>query len=560
MTEGEELVFRGVPSFAPEILRRVKLADAMKAKKLREALQQMAEEGVVQVFLPHDGASAIVGVVGALQLDVLVERLNAEYGLPVSFEQSRFEVCRWVLQRGPARTRKIRRRLSLLDRRRSRRRAGVHGEFGLQPALRAGELAEDRVLRREGLSAEGGVRRRGVNKRSQGKSVIPANAGTQMKGDAAWGSGSPRSRGDDMGRLHLFYDPPLVFQRDRPCPSSSPVRLALAGLTHGHVDTFYRSPRTNIELVGVSEPDAALREAYRRQHGLSANLFFADIGDMLDAAKPDAVAAFGSIYEHLEVVEAAAPRGVHVMVEKPLAVSVAHATRMAELARRHGIHSSPITRRPGTRRPTGRSPWSPRRTRIGALRKLVIHDGHRGPKKIGCRPEFLHWLTDPVQNGAGALVDFGCYGANLATRLIGAPPVAVTAVARQFKPDLYPKVDDDATIIVDYANAQAIIQASWNWAVSRKDVELYGERGYIVAADGSTLKTRAGDKDEEKVAQLPPLAAPNDDPFVHLASVVRGETKLAADDLAGLDNNLIVVRILELAKRSAAEGRRIAWG
>jgi peptide chain release factor 3 len=96
MSEGEDIVFRGVPSFAPEILRRVKLADAMKAKKLRDALQQMAEEGVVQVFLPHDGASAIVGVVGALQLDVLTERLDAEYGLPVSFEQSRFEICRWV--------------------------------------------------------------------------------------------------------------------------------------------------------------------------------------------------------------------------------------------------------------------------------------------------------------------------------------------------------------------------------------------------------------------------------------------------------------------------------
>jgi len=96
LTEGEDIVFRGVPSFAPEILRRVKLADAMKAKKLRDALQQMAEEGVVQVFLPHDGASAVVGVVGALQLDVLTERLNAEYGLPVSFEQSRFEICRWV--------------------------------------------------------------------------------------------------------------------------------------------------------------------------------------------------------------------------------------------------------------------------------------------------------------------------------------------------------------------------------------------------------------------------------------------------------------------------------
>ncbi len=102
LTEGEDLVFRGVPSFAPEILRRVKLTDAMKAKKLREALQQMAEEGVVQTFVPHDGSGAMVGVVGALQLDVLAERLQAEYGLPVSFEQSRFEICRWVTAADPA--------------------------------------------------------------------------------------------------------------------------------------------------------------------------------------------------------------------------------------------------------------------------------------------------------------------------------------------------------------------------------------------------------------------------------------------------------------------------
>ena len=101
LTEGEDVVFRGVPSFAPEILRRVKIGDAMKAKKLREALQQMAEEGVVQVFLPNDGSGAIVGVVGALQLDVLAERLQAEYGLPVSFEASRFEICRWVTSEDP---------------------------------------------------------------------------------------------------------------------------------------------------------------------------------------------------------------------------------------------------------------------------------------------------------------------------------------------------------------------------------------------------------------------------------------------------------------------------
>ncbi|WP_201859608.1 peptide chain release factor 3 [Microvirga soli] len=101
LTEGEDLVFRGVPSFAPEILRRIKLQDAMKAKKLREALQQMAEEGVVQLFVPQDGSGAIVGVVGALQLDVLKERLAAEYGLPIDYEPTRFSICRWITADDP---------------------------------------------------------------------------------------------------------------------------------------------------------------------------------------------------------------------------------------------------------------------------------------------------------------------------------------------------------------------------------------------------------------------------------------------------------------------------
>jgi peptide chain release factor 3 len=101
LTEGEDILFRGVPNFAPEILRRVRLGDAMKAKKLKEALLQMAEEGVVQLFSPEDGSPAIVGVVGALQLDVLKERLSAEYTLPVDFEMARFSVCRWITSDSP---------------------------------------------------------------------------------------------------------------------------------------------------------------------------------------------------------------------------------------------------------------------------------------------------------------------------------------------------------------------------------------------------------------------------------------------------------------------------
>jgi peptide chain release factor 3 len=96
LTEGEDLNFVGVPSFAPDILRRVRLPDAMKAKKLKQALQELAEEGVVQVFRPLDGSPALVGVVGALQLDVLKVRLEDEYGLEIGWDQSEFALARWL--------------------------------------------------------------------------------------------------------------------------------------------------------------------------------------------------------------------------------------------------------------------------------------------------------------------------------------------------------------------------------------------------------------------------------------------------------------------------------
>jgi peptide chain release factor 3 len=96
LSEEEELNFVGVPYFAPEILRRVRLDDAMKAKKLRQALQELAEEGVVQLFRPQDGAPPLVGVVGTLQLDVLQARLNGEYGVRIGFEQTPFQLARWM--------------------------------------------------------------------------------------------------------------------------------------------------------------------------------------------------------------------------------------------------------------------------------------------------------------------------------------------------------------------------------------------------------------------------------------------------------------------------------
>jgi hypothetical protein len=109
---------------------------------------------------------------------------------------------------------------------------------------------------------------------------------------------------------------------------------------------------------------------------------------------------------------------------------------------------------------------------LGELRRVVVHDGHQGPKEIGVPPEFLGWLTDPAQNGAGALYDFGCYGVDLMTWLMhGQAPLTVTAVLNHDKPQTYPKVDDDATVVLTYPHAQAVIMASWNWPFGRKDME-----------------------------------------------------------------------------------------
>jgi predicted dehydrogenase len=193
---------------------------------------------------------------------------------------------------------------------------------------------------------------------------------------------------------------------------------------------------------------------------------------------------------------------------------------------------------------------------IGELRKVVVHDGHQGPKEIGVNQEFLAWLTDPVQNGGGALIDFGCYGADLITWLMkGERPLSVTAVTQQIKPDVYPKVDDEATILLTYPRMQGVIQASWNWPHARKDMEVYGQTGTIFALNRDQMRVRLTEKESEKQVTAPPLKTPHDDPFAYLAAVVRGETK--EEDLSSLRTNMIVVEILEAARQSAREGKTI---
>lgn len=338
-----------------------------------------------------------------------------------------------------------------------------------------------------------------------------------------------------------------------------PVRTAIAGLSHGHVVWLLRNwQRQDLDIVGFWEPDQALAQRYATQYNFPLDMVYSDLAVMLDAVKPEAVCAFGSIFDHVAVVEACAPRQIHVMVEKPLAVSMAHAEKMAALARTNGIHL--LTNYETTWYASTYEAYkmAVEGAALGPIRKVVVHDGHFGPVEIGCNAEFLAWLTDPVLNGGGAVVDFGCYGANLITWLMGgAEPLSVTAILQTLKPDVYPQVDDEATIILTYPRTQGIIQGSWNWPVGRKDMEIYGQHGYLVAVDSRTMRVRDRQDSAEKTLTLPPAPARLSDPFNYMAAVVRGVETVEPGNLWSLENNLSVVKILDAARLSAREGRTV---
>ncbi|MDR1779939.1 MAG: Gfo/Idh/MocA family oxidoreductase [Tannerella sp.] len=341
-----------------------------------------------------------------------------------------------------------------------------------------------------------------------------------------------------------------------------PVRIGVDGLTHDHISGLLRDfgKRTDIQIVGIAEKNKTLVERLAKRFGFDPSIVYDDLETMIEKTHPQGVVAFNSIYEHLHTVEVCAPRGIAVMVEKPLAVSNEHAAKIAELAQRYKalvLTNYETSWYPSNYKAFEMAVSDPQ---IGAIRKVVVCDGHKGPREIGCSEEFLAWLTDPVLNGGGAVIDFGCYGANLMTWLKkNEEPVSVTAVLQTLKPDVYPKVDDQATIIVAYPDCQAILQGSWNWPVDRKDMEIYGSQGYVKALNANKMVFRpTGEKPEEEVV-LPALPDKQNEPFAYFAAVIKGEVKVLPTDLASLENNLIVVKILSAARQSAKEGRTVVF-
>ena len=349
--------------------------------------------------------------------------------------------------------------------------------------------------------------------------------------------------------------------------AAPPLRVGMVGLEHGHAAGFLAGGaltpaggllhRKDAELVGIVEPDRAIFDAYAKTFHLAADLRFDTVEQMVAARHPTAALVFTAPDVHRKVVEDCGKLGVHVMMEKPLAFRYADAVAIRKAAEAGHIHV--LVDFETTWYPANAAAIALAKSgAIGPPVKVVFRDGHPGPKKIGVQPEFLAWLTDPVRGGDGALVDFGCYGPSLMTGIMGGQvPTSVSAVTARLQPEVYPHVDDEADLVLSYPSAVAVVQGSWNWPVSLKQMDLYGRTGYAKVIDGDHLEVRRPHGGRAAAATRPAaLATPDDDPLHYLAAVLDGSA-VEGDEPSSLKTNVIVTEILDAAEQSARTGRAV---
>ena len=357
--------------------------------------------------------------------------------------------------------------------------------------------------------------------------------------------------------LLLFFSGQLSVKGQK---QDNPVlHLGVIGLVHDHVSWIFNRQKPDIKIVGIVETNPAAISKYKKRYQLADSLFFESYEALYKKGRLDAVSAFNPTQLHLEVVNYFAPKKIPIMVEKPMATSYEDALKMAHLAKTYQVPLL-INYETSWYESTYEAQYLIESGRIGPLTKMVFNTGHQGPQEIGCSPEFLAWLTDPILNGGGALTDFGCYGANIATWLLkGETPLKISCVAKQSKPKIYPKVDDDTTIVLDYTNHQVVIQASWNWSHNRKDMQVYGSKGYIDNQNASKMFLMESETEGEKLHSpktIPPFLK---DPFRLLYEVVFNDLELPPYSLYSVENNLIVSKILSLASEAAKTQKTQNW-
>jgi predicted dehydrogenase len=330
------------------------------------------------------------------------------------------------------------------------------------------------------------------------------------------------------------------------------LKLAVIGLVHSHAwgQLPVMLKGEHAKLVGIAETNSELIDEAKKR-GAAGVPFFHDYRKLLDEAKPDFVWAFVENNRHLEIVEACAPRRVHVIFEKPLAAAYKDALAIRKLARKHGIQVMT----------NYQMAWWPANYAakaqadagaVGQVWRLRGIVGHGGPGSRGATSKyFFDWLTDPVKNGGGALMDFGCYNALWSLWYLGRPET-VYAQVNHLRPDTFPKVEDHSTMVLHYKSGVGIYEGSWDLPRGFQDLEIFGLQGSLYMRNGS-LELRKG-RETQNVA-LEPLPPERSQPIAYMAARLRARQPV--EGVTALDINVGVVEIIEAAKQSVKTGRAV---
>jgi len=335
------------------------------------------------------------------------------------------------------------------------------------------------------------------------------------------------------------------------------TRIAIVGLDHDHVWSLLKDIEQEpaAELVAIADPDEALVSRAKKEVPASVT-FFSDYVQMLDQAKPQAVIVATANDRHLEILRQCAKRHIHYSTEKPMATTAADAREMERLANAAGIKLM-VNYWNAWVAPTHTLFRKVHAGELGAVQKIIVQYGHRGPKEIGISKQFANWLYDPEKNGGGAIMDFGCYGAELSVWLKGRP-TRVFASTRKLKVEQHNEVDDDATIVLEYPDATAIVEASWDWPYTKEQVEVFGPKGSLLASHQNLLFRSADARGPnaalsgEPVA-LDPVSHETSNPISYLVDCIRNNKPI--EDPLSAKLNVQVMEILDAARESARSGR-----
>jgi predicted dehydrogenase len=339
--------------------------------------------------------------------------------------------------------------------------------------------------------------------------------------------------------------------------SDAKTRIAVVGLDHDHVWGLLKdiAGEPEAELIAIADPHPELVSKAKAQVQSTVK-FYSDYVRMLDETKPEAVIATTENDRHLEILRECAKRHIHYSTEKPMATSAADAREMERLASQTGIKLM-VNYWNAWVAPSHDLSHAVRSGQVGPVQRILVQYGHRGPKEIGVSQYFANWLYDPAKSGGGAIMDFGCYGAEWVLWLKGRP-TRVYATAGKLKVEQHNNVDDDATMVLDYPDATATIQASWDWPYSKAQVEVFGPKGSFLAGRDNLFFRSAGEHGSSvgpygEPVTLTSIPRERSNPISYFVRCIRDDKPI--EDPVSARLNVQVMEILDAARESVRAGR-----